>query len=84
MLAQIFVRGAGHCAFTAPEQEAALKTLELRLDSSRWSLQTDQLIARAATSDPAQARFVAYTPPPFLRPYHTKPRPPAAGSTDHE
>lgn len=84
MLAQIFVRGAGHCAFTAPEQEAALKTLELRLDSSRWSLETGQLIVRAATSDPAQVRFIAYTPPPFLRPYQTMPRPSAAGSKDHE
>ncbi len=73
MLAQIFVNGAGHCAFTAPEREAALKTLELRLDSSTWSVSTDQLRARAGVADPAQVRFIAFSPPPFLRPHPTTP-----------
>ncbi|HVY35438.1 MAG TPA: hypothetical protein VG960_13585 [Caulobacteraceae bacterium] len=83
-LAQIFVRGAGHCAFTPSEREAALKTLELRLDGAAWSLSPKTLRSRAAGADPAQVRFVAFSPPPFLRPYPTKPPLPAAGSKDHE
>jgi pimeloyl-ACP methyl ester carboxylesterase len=50
----LWVRGAGHCTFDTPTVLASLALLNVRLDKRRW---------------PAPpATFVAYTPPPMLRP----------------
>jgi hypothetical protein len=49
---------------------AALHTLEHRLDSGRWVTAPDTLNARARAADPAGgARYAAYRPAPYPRPY---------------
>ena len=53
----LYVRHTGHCQFSPEEVAAALQRLERRLDSGHWP----------AVSAP----FVAYTPPPMLRPCFT-------------
>jgi pimeloyl-ACP methyl ester carboxylesterase len=74
LLRQLFVRRAGHCAFTPAEIVTALESISARVDSSQW--QPDLSPARLnqtagalpsalQTGKPAFARF---TPPPFLRP----------------
>lgn len=50
----LWVAGAGHCTFDTPTVLASIRHLAARLDGGRW---------------PARpAGFVAYTPPPMLRP----------------
>ena len=46
-LAQLWIEGAGHCTFSPAEMFAALKTLEQRIDSGRWSVAPKD-VARAA------------------------------------
>jgi pimeloyl-ACP methyl ester carboxylesterase len=50
----LYVRAAGHCSLTPQATLAAIRLLDRRLQSGRW--------------DKAPAPFVAYTPPPMLRP----------------
>jgi hypothetical protein len=69
-LAQLWVDGAGHCTFTPAEMIAALKTLELRIESGRWSLSPKHVGRRATDSKGTAAggtRFTRYAPPALLR-----------------
>jgi putative CocE/NonD family hydrolase len=65
-LAQLYVRGAGHCAFTLAEQVVALKVLEQKLYSGRWNISPSQLKQYAADVS-GEARFTAFKTPPLLR-----------------
>ena len=53
-VAGLWVAGAGHCTFDTPIVLASIRHLAAKLDTGRWP------------SRPAG--FVAYTPPPMLRP----------------
>ncbi len=81
LLRQVFVHRAGHCTFTTAEVIAALRVLLKRIDTGRWddaALQPTALNAAAAAQgsiankifgfslDPS---FVAYSPPPYPRPF---------------
>ncbi|MEV5901335.1 alpha/beta fold hydrolase [Streptomyces sp. NPDC052127] len=71
LLRQAYVDNAGHCTFSPAEQLAALHTLEDRLSTGHWQ-GTDPaaLNSRATAADPTTpARYVAYRPTPYLRPY---------------
>ncbi|MDX3233551.1 alpha/beta hydrolase family protein [Streptomyces sp. ME19-01-6] len=71
LLRQAYVDNAGHCTFSPAEQLAALHTLEDRLTTGKWQ-GTDfrSLNFRAAAADSTTAaRYVAYRPTPYLRPY---------------
>ena len=50
----LWVRGAGHCSFDTPTVLAAIRHVEARIERGRWAVRP--------------AGFVAYTPPPMLRP----------------
>lgn len=50
----LWVRGAGHCNFGTPTVLAAIRHVEARIETGRWGARP--------------AGFVAYTPPPMLRP----------------
>jgi pimeloyl-ACP methyl ester carboxylesterase len=65
-LAQLWIDGAGHCTFSPAEMFAALKTLEQRLESPRWSVAPKDVKQRAADL-PGGTRFTRYTPPALLR-----------------
>jgi pimeloyl-ACP methyl ester carboxylesterase len=70
LLSQAYVDGPGHCAFTPGEMLGALHTLEHRLDTGRWDTSPAALNSRARQEDPAtQARYTAYRPAPYPRPY---------------
>ncbi|MFE7853922.1 alpha/beta hydrolase family protein [Streptomyces sp. NPDC057403] len=70
LLAQAYVDGPGHCAFTDGEMLGALHTLEHRLDTGRWDASPGTLNARAAQEDPGSApRYVTYRPAAYPRPY---------------
>ena len=58
LLLDLFVDRAGHCDFSDAEYRHALSVLETRLDRAGW----------AEIAPPSDARFVADTPPPLLRP----------------
>ena len=62
-----WIRGAGHCSFTASEHIAVLQALEERLQYGRWSTGPQQLNFRAARSRLGPGRFSPFTPPPFTR-----------------
>ena len=69
-LAQLWVDGAGHCTFSPAEMIAALRTLEQRIDSGRWSISPKDVGRRAADGMGTPAggtRFTRYTPPHLLR-----------------
>ncbi|MFF0158581.1 alpha/beta hydrolase family protein [Streptomyces sp. NPDC005263] len=71
LLRQAYVENAGHCTFSPAEQLAALHTLEDRVTTGGWH-DTDpgSLNTRAAAADPTSpARYVAYRPAPYPRPY---------------
>jgi pimeloyl-ACP methyl ester carboxylesterase len=65
-LAQLYVRGAGHCTVTLPEQVVALRVLEQKLDSGHWDISSSQLKQYAADVS-GEARFTAFKTPPLLR-----------------
>ncbi|WP_460072362.1 alpha/beta hydrolase family protein [Streptomyces sp. YKOK-I1] len=71
LLRQAYTDNAGHCTFSAAEQLAALHTLEDRLTTGRWpATDAGSLNSRAAAADPTTpARYTAYRPTPYLRPY---------------
>lgn len=50
----LYVAGSGHCSFDAATIADAIATIETRIASRHWPK--------------SPARFVAYTPPPMLRP----------------
>jgi hypothetical protein len=74
LLRQLFVRRAGHCAFTPAETVTALESISARVDSSQW--QPDLSPARLnqtagalpSTLQTGKPAFARFTPPPFLRP----------------
>lgn len=66
MLGQLWVQRAGHCTFTASELVAAVRTLEQRLDTGRWSLRPEAVAERGASAG-AAARFISYRAPPMPR-----------------
>jgi pimeloyl-ACP methyl ester carboxylesterase len=81
LLRQVFVHRAGHCTFTTAEVISAFQALMKRLDGGRWD---DSALDAATMNSAALAQgasansilgfalppsFVAYTPPPFLRPF---------------
>ncbi|MFI9175502.1 alpha/beta hydrolase family protein [Streptomyces lincolnensis] len=71
LLRQAYVENAGHCTFSPAEQVATVHTLEDRLTAGRW-VGTDpgSLNSRAAAADPTTpARYAAYRPAPYPRPY---------------
>lgn len=71
LLRQAYVDNAGHCAFSPAEQLGALQTLVDRITTGHWP-DTDPaaLNRRAAAADPTTpARYIAYRPGPFPRPY---------------
>jgi hypothetical protein len=63
-----WVRRAGHCTFTPAEMIAALKTVEMRLDTGKWDVTPDVLNERARQSGLGASAYIAYRPAPFLRP----------------
>ncbi|MEV2216972.1 hypothetical protein AB0H86_37060 [Streptomyces sp. NPDC050997] len=71
LLRQAYVDNAGHCTFSPAEQLAALHTLEDRVTTGGWhGTDPGSLNTRAAAADPTSpARYVAYRPAPYPRPY---------------
>jgi pimeloyl-ACP methyl ester carboxylesterase len=71
LLRQANVDNAGHCTFSPAEQVAALHTLEDRISTGKWhGTDAESLNSRAAAADSTTpARYVAYRPTPYLRPY---------------
>ncbi|MET9391216.1 prolyl oligopeptidase family serine peptidase [Streptomyces sp. NPDC006624] len=70
LLRQAYVDRPGHCTFTTGETLAALRTVEHRLDTGRWSAAPDTLNSRARLEDPAaEPRYVRYRPAAYPRPY---------------
>ena len=83
MLRETFVHRAGHCEFTPAETIIALRTLDLRVRTGKWTgLTPAQLNNGAAalgptynfiyvnsTSVPTSPAFLNYQPLPFLRVY---------------
>ncbi|MFF3334868.1 alpha/beta hydrolase family protein [Streptomyces sp. NPDC002888] len=71
LLRQAYIDNAGHCTFSPAEQLGALHTLEDRLATGSWhGTDPDSLNASATKADPTTpARYVAYRPTPYLRPY---------------
>jgi hypothetical protein len=84
LLRRLFVRRAGHCAFTDAEMLTALDVLITRIDRGRWPLTIapaalnaaarrlgpayDGLAWSRAVPLKAPPAFTAATPPPLLRP----------------
>jgi len=66
LLQQLWVRGAGHCTFTAGEWLAALRALEFRLDQGRWNTDAAAL-TRFGTGVPGPLRFMPHEEPALLR-----------------
>lgn len=88
LLRQLFVRRAGHCAFTAAETITALQALVRRLDTGAWdALDPQALNQKAATLGAslnvlpiaipirASPAFAPYHPAPFLRPFDRRAKP---------
>jgi dienelactone hydrolase len=75
LLRQAYVHRAGHCTFTAGEMLAALRTVERRVRTGRWSgTDPGSLNALAATLDPAGAHaYARYRPAPYPRPFDLAP-----------
>ncbi len=75
LLRQAFVHRAGHCTFTPAETIAALQALVSRLDTGKWTGQSDpaRLDAAANALGPAlniaPASYIPFEPAPFLRPF---------------
>ncbi|HEV8556278.1 MAG TPA: hypothetical protein VGR06_07775 [Actinophytocola sp.] len=71
LLRQAFVHRAGHCTFTTGEMLAALRTLERRIDTGRWSNTDPASLNRlAAVLDPAAPpAYLTYRPAPYPRPF---------------
>lgn len=75
MLRQVFVDRPGHCRYTGAEFVAAVRTLENRVTTGRWTdvdaHRLNALAARLAAENPdlGTAEFIPYTPGRFLRPH---------------
>lgn len=71
-LGQLWLKAAGHCTFTAGEVATALRALENRIDTGRWSLAPGSL-GKLAPDAPGERRFTTYKPPELLRACGPKP-----------
>ena len=75
LLRQAFVHRAGHCSFTPAETIAALKALETRISTGKWTGVADPDVLNAAATalgpglNVAPASFLDFEPAPFLRPF---------------
>jgi pimeloyl-ACP methyl ester carboxylesterase len=70
MLRQIYTASAGHCAFSPGETLAAVQVLVQRLKRGEWpAIDAAAMNHRAQAALPGPARFIAYAPARFLRPY---------------
>lgn len=70
MLRQTYTRTAGHCGFSAAETVAAVEALDARVTSGKWGdTSADAMNAAARATGAGDARFIAYTPATFLRPF---------------
>gem|GEM_PF-246686 len=71
LLRQVYVESAGHCAFTAAEQVAAVHLLFQRLDTGEWSKgeKPKRMNSAAEALGLGDSRFIAYEPDRFNRPY---------------
>ncbi|MFE5410857.1 alpha/beta fold hydrolase [Microbacterium sp. NPDC056569] len=71
LLRQVYVESAGHCAFTAAEQLAAVELLFQRLDTADWSNgeKPKRMNASAEALGLGDSRFIAFEPDRFNRPY---------------
>lgn len=74
LLREAFVHRAGHCTFTPAETIAALRALETRLNTGKWTSLTDPATLNAAAAalgalNFAPPSFLEFEPAPFLRPY---------------
>ena len=72
LLRQAYVHRGGHCAFTTGEMLAALRTLERRISSGRWSGTDPAALNQLATRlDPTTTpAYVNYRPAPYPRPFN--------------
>ena len=72
LLRQAYVHRGGHCTFTTGEMLAALRTLERRISSGRWSGTDPAALNRlAARLDPTSPPgYVSYRPAPYPRPFN--------------
>jgi hypothetical protein len=50
LLRQLYIRRAGHCTFTPGERIIALKTLEHRINTNRWTTRDPATLNHAATA----------------------------------
>jgi hypothetical protein len=50
LLRQLYIRRAGHCTFTPAERIIALKTLERRINTGRWTTPDPATLNHAATA----------------------------------
>jgi pimeloyl-ACP methyl ester carboxylesterase len=79
-LRQVYVRRAGHCAFTAPEMLAAMQALLRRVDTQVWSGLTPAELNSAANhilvyqNREFAPAFDNFTPTAFLRPFYGYPQ----------
>lgn len=70
MLRQTYTRSAGHCGFTPAETVAGVHALVARVKSGRWpDTSAAGMTELARDTGLGEARFMAVTPPTFLRPY---------------
>jgi hypothetical protein len=70
MLRQTYTNTAGHCGFSAAETVAAIEALHARVMSGRWGeTSAEAMNAAARVAGGGEARFIAYTPAVFLRPF---------------
>ncbi|MGB7219262.1 MAG: hypothetical protein WBD07_10685 [Vicinamibacterales bacterium] len=68
LLRSVFVRSAGHCAFTQGELTAAYQVILERLDTGRWpETSAAAMNVRATAANAGAARFWDYTPPALER-----------------
>jgi hypothetical protein len=68
MLRQVYTDSAGHCAFTPEEVAVVADTLRARLKTGAWpDTSATALNARAKALGTDPARFIRYTPDPYLR-----------------
>jgi hypothetical protein len=79
LLRQEFVHRAGHCTFTPGETVSAFEALVHRIDTGKWAgTDPDALNAGASALGPSYnplgPSYIAFDPPPFLRPYDLGPR----------
>jgi Prolyl oligopeptidase family len=79
-LRQLYIRRAGHCAFTSPEILAAMQALLRRVDTQVWSGLTPAELNAAANhififqNREFAPAFDDFTPTSFLRPFYGYPQ----------